>query len=217
MKIFVIYPFIFFFLHTSPALQIKYETYDDKLNPVYLIKQYWHTALVFTPDQIDATIIPEIKYFTGYNLIDFGWGDEEFYQYPGFDSGLAFGALFYSTPSTLRVEGITYSKETLFEYSEIVIKLLVDDDQLIKLNQFLSGTFYRDDARNAVILNSQAGGKIKFFKSPDSYHLFRTCNTWVADALSYAGFEIETNIILAEQLFNQAAEIGVVIKAPTND
>jgi uncharacterized protein (TIGR02117 family) len=214
MKIFVIYPFIFFILHTSPALQVKDKTYDDKFNSVYLIKQNWHTALVFTPEQIDTTIIPEAIYFTGYNLIDFGWGDEEFYQYPGFDSGLAFGALFYATPSTLRVEGITYSKESLFDYSEIVIKLLVDDDQLIRLNQFLSGSFYRDDSGNPVILNDMAGGKIKFFKSPDSYHLFRTCNTWVAEALFYAGFEIETNIILAEQLFNEAAEIGVVIKAP---
>lgn len=214
MKIFVIYPFIFFFLHTSPALQVRDKTYDDKFDSVYLIKQNWHTALVFTPEQIDTAIIPEAKYFTGYNLIDFGWGDEEFYQYPGFDSGLAFGALFYSTPSTLRVEGITYSKESLFDYSEIVIKLTIDQGQLRKLNEFLSGSFYRDDSGNPDILNNQAGGKIKFFKSPDSYHLFRTCNTWVAEALFYAGFEIETNIILAEQLFNEAAKIGTVIKAP---
>lgn len=214
MKIFVIYPFIFFFLHTSPALQTQKDSDNDELKSIYLIKQNWHTALVFTASQIDTIIMPEGKYFSGYNLIDFGWGDEEFYQYPGFDSGLAFGALFYATPSTLRVEGITYSKETLFEYSEIVIKLLVDDDQLTKLNQFLSGTFYKDDAGNAVILNTRAGGKIKFYKSPYSYHLFRTCNTWIAEALFYAGFEINTNIILAEQLFNEAAEIGTVIKAP---
>ena len=214
MKTFVIYPVIFFFLHTSPMLQVQEDIPESGLQPVYLIKQFWHTALVFTLDQIDTVIIPEAKYFSEYNLIDFGWGDEEFYQYPGFDSGLAFGALFYATPSTLRVEGLWYSKEDLFAYSEIVVKILVTDLQLRKLNEFISKAIYRDSKGNSVILGDHAGGKIKFFRSPKSYHLFRTCNTWVAEALHFARFEIETNIILAEQLFNEAAKIGIVIKAP---
>jgi uncharacterized protein (TIGR02117 family) len=214
MKFFVIYPVIFFFLHTSPVLQVQEDIPESGLQPVYLIKQFWHTALVFTLDQIDTVIIPEAKYFSEYNLIDFGWGDEEFYQYPGFDSGLAFGALFYATPSTLRVEGLWYSKEDLFAYSEIVVKILVTESQLRKLNEFITNAIYRDSEGNPVILGDHAGGKIKFFRSPKSYHLFRTCNTWVAEALHFAGFEIETNIILAEQLFNEAAKIGIVIKAP---
>lgn len=214
MKTFVIYPVIFFFLHTSPALQVQEDISESDFQSVYLIKQFWHTALVFALDQIDTTLIPEAKSFLEYNLIDFGWGDEEFYQYPGFDSGLAFGALFYATPSTLRVEGLWYSKEDLFNYSEIVVKILVNDAQLKKLNEFISKAIYRDNTGNSIILSDQAGGKIKFFRSPKSYHLFRTCNTWVAEALKFSGFEIETNIILAEQLFNEAARIGTVIKAP---
>lgn len=214
MKTFVIYPVIFFFLHTSPALQVQEVDNNTGLQSIYIIKQFWHTALVFTLDQIDSAIIPEAKYFSEYNLIDFGWGDEEFYQYPGFDSGLAFGALFYATPSTLRIEGLWYSTEDLIRFSEIVVKLWVNEDQLRKINEFISTSITRDEEGNSFKLSDQAGGKIKFFKSPLSYHLFRTCNTWVADALHYAGFEVETNIILAEQLFNEAAKIGIVIKAP---
>ncbi len=214
MKTFVIYPIIFFFLHTSPALQIQDESTINELQSVYLIKNYWHTALVFTLDQIDTLIIPEAKYFRGYNLIDFGWGDEEFYQYPGFDSGLAFGALFYATPSTLRIEGISTSKEVLFDNSEIVIKLKVNKDQLKKLTEYIAKFIYRDENGHSVILSEQAVGKIKFYRSNGSYHLFNTCNTWVAEALVYAGFDMEDNILLAEQLFNEAAKIGTVVKAP---
>lgn len=214
MKTFVIYPVIFFFLHTSPALQIGADQQYEELQSIYLIKQFWHTALVFKVDQIDTTILPEAGFFSEYSLIDFGWGDEEFYQYPGFDSGLAFRALFYPTPSTLRVEGLWYSKENLVTYSEIVVQLPVNDLQIKKLTQFISEAVYRDDKGNSLLLSYHAGGKIKFFKSPHSYHLFRTCNTWIAEALHFAGFEIETNVILAEQLFNEASKIGVVIKAP---
>lgn len=214
MKTFVIYPIIFFFLHTSPALQIQDESSINELQSVYLIKNYWHTALVFTLDQIDTLIIPEAKYFRDYNLIDFGWGDEEFYQYPGFDSGLAFGALFYATPSTLRIEGISTSKEVLFDNSEIVIQLKVNKDQLIKLTEYIAKFIYRDENGYSVILSEQASGKIKFYRSNGSYHLLNTCNTWVAEALVYAGFNMENNILLAEQLFNEAAKIGYIVKAP---
>jgi hypothetical protein len=91
--------------------------------------------------------------------------------------------------------------------------LWVDDSQLKKLNQFISGSIKRDEVGNPFKLSDQAGGKIRFFKSPLSYHLFRTCNTWIAEGLHFAGFKIETSVILAEQLFNEAAKIGVVIKA----
>lgn len=215
MKVFIIYPVVFFFLHTSPAIQVTVDKYETtELQSVYLIKQYWHTALVFTPDQIDEKLIPEIKLFSDFKLVDFGWGDEEFYQYPGFDSGLAFSALFYATPSTLRVEGIFSPKEVVFEHYEIVIELKVDAEQLEKLNEYISFAFYRDEKDEPVMISESASGKIIFFKANESYHLFNTCNTWVAEGLSYAGFDLETNIILAEQLFNEAAKIGTVLKAP---
>lgn len=212
MKILVVYPVIFFFLHTSPAIQLTTETQLSGMQSVYLIKQNWHTALVFSSNQIDTSIIPEAKYFYDYSLIDFGWGDEEFYQYPGFDSGLAFSALFYSTPSTLRVEGLTYSFEDLVKHSEITVKIPISEEQLRKLNIFISETFLRDEHGASFVINEVAGGKIRFYRSPRTYHLFRTCNTWIAEALNQAGFNIESNIILAEQLFNEVQKIGAVIK-----
>ncbi|MCL4279574.1 MAG: DUF2459 domain-containing protein, partial [Ignavibacteriaceae bacterium] len=45
------------------------------------------------------------------------------------------------------------------------------------------------------------------------YHLFNTCNTWLARGLKKAGFDIEDNIILTEQLFNEADKFGDVVKA----
>ncbi|RKY93913.1 MAG: hypothetical protein DRQ01_03650, partial [Ignavibacteriae bacterium] len=105
MNNFVIFPVIFFFLHTSPPLRVsdnQVQIYNSS-HQIYLIKQYWHTAVVINKEDIDTTIFPEVNLFDDAGLIDIGWGDEEFYQHPGFDSGLAYKALFYATPSTLRV------------------------------------------------------------------------------------------------------------------
>ena len=211
----VIFPVIFFFLHTSPPL-IEEKQNDNDLTSrkeIFLIKQYWHTAIVIEKNDIDPEILPEVEYFNNFSLLDFGWGDEEFYQHSGFDSGLAFKALFYATPSTLRVEGIGISKDNYFDISEIVVRILVTEEQLNKIVNFISSTINRNNNGLPEILSEKGLGRIIFFKANGNYHLFNTCNTWLARCLSSAGIKIEDNVILTEELFNEAAKVGTVIKA----
>lgn len=208
----VIFPIIFFFLNTSPALQIDVHSNNNDGIEIYFIKQRWHTAIVFNTSDVDSNILPVVKNFRNFKMIDIGWGDEEFYQYPDFDWELAFKALFYPTPSTLRVEGISISKELYFDLSEIVVKLIVSQEQFRKILIFIDDTFYRDES-GEKILSSKAGGQIIFYAANGKYHLFNTCNTWLANCLNNAGIEIKTDIILTEQLFNELAKRGEVIKA----
>jgi len=212
MQNIVIFPVIFFFLNTSPSLKVSdsFSLSSDK--EIFLIKQRWHTAIVLQTSDIDSIIFPIINQFREYKMIDIGWGDEEFYQYPDFDWELAFKALFIPTPSTLRVEGISISRELYFDLSEIVVKLIVTDEQFVKILKYIDDTFYRDD-NEEIILSSKAGGQIIFYAAKGEYHLFNTCNTWLAKCLNNAGLNIKTDIILTEQLFQEAAKIGEVIKA----
>ncbi|MFN3694610.1 MAG: DUF2459 domain-containing protein, partial [Ignavibacterium sp.] len=174
-----IFPIIFFFLNTSPALQINLRNVNSAGTEIYFIKQRWHTAIVFDTSDIDSTLLPVVNNFANYNMIDIGWGDEDFYQYPDFDWELAFKALFYPTPSTLRVEGVSISKELYFDLSEIVVKLVVSDEQLREILNFIDDTFYRDE-NGEKVLSSKAGGQIIFYAAEGKYHLFNTCNTWLA-------------------------------------
>ena len=210
----VIFPVIFFFLHTSKPLTadtLIHDNSNDKIE-IYLIKQYWHTAIAIQYTDIDVTIFPEAVLFENFEIIDIGWGDAEFYQHPGFDSGLAFKALFYNTPSTLRIEGIGIPKKTYFDISEIVISLQITHDQLEKILTFVSSTVYRDDGGNPILLSEQGLGRVKFLKAHGYYNLFNTCNTWLARCLVSAGIKITDDIILTEELFNEAAKVGRVIK-----
>lgn len=211
----IIFPVIFFFLNTSPQLQVaqilQISQNDD--HQVYFIKQNWHTAIVLKTSEMDSVLFKEYNRFKKYKLIDIGWGDEEFYQYPGFDSGLAFNALFHKTPSTLRVEGINISQEDYFDASEIVIELVLSDDQFNKICNYINITFKLNDEDEAITLSSRVDGQIIFYKANGNYHLFNTCNTWLANGLKQAGLQFEDNIILTEQLFGELAKIGNVIKS----
>jgi len=199
-------PYSFFFREKAAINKINEFT-------IYFIKQNWHTAIVFETKDLNPDIFCEYKNFKYYNLIDIGWGDEEFYQHPGFDLGLAIKALFYKTPSALRVEGINLSKENYFNLSEIVVELKITKDQLLKICEFINNSFLLDEDQKPIILSKKAEDKIVFYKAKDYYYIFNTCNTWLANGLKKAGFEIEDNIILTEQLFNEAAKIGNVVKA----
>lgn len=210
----VIFPIIFFFLHTSPRLQVEADNHSsDSLKTIYLIKQRWHTAVVFHKEDIDSTILPEIRFFEGAHLIDIGWGDEAFYQQPDFDWDLAYQALFHPTPSTLRAEGIFISKQQYFDISEIVVELKINNEQLKILLKYISVTIWKDENGKNKILSTQYLDRVYFLKANGSYHLFNTCNTWLAKGLKQSGFQINDDIILTEQLFNEAAKVGNVIKA----
>jgi uncharacterized protein (TIGR02117 family) len=234
----IIFPIIFFFINTSPKLQVEKSIWeccgfsttaakeffqDDSLYTIYLIKQRWHTAIVFHTEDVsaiggsasggDSTILPEGKYFKGTELIDIGWGDEAFYQYPDFDWDLAYQALFTASPSTLRMEGIFISMLEYFNISEIVVELKINNEQLTILLNYIAETVWRDTEGHNKILSTQYLNRVYFFKANGDYHLFNTCNTWLARGLRKAGFDIEDNIVLTEQLFNEAAKFGDVIKA----
>lgn len=207
----VIFPIIFFFFNTSTLTYDKLSQSQKKDFEVFIIKQYWHTAIVIHSEDIDRNRYRFMKFFDNYNLIDFGWGDELFYQHPDFDLYLGARAILKPTSSTLRIEGISLSKELLFDYSEVVVKLKVDKIELEKILDFIENTFYKID-NEYVILNSIAN-KIFFFKAKGKYHLFNTCNTWLARCLKEAGFDIDTNIILTEQLFSEILRYGELIKS----
>lgn len=211
----IIFPFIYFFLNTSPNFSVSQNKIPDQdsFHKIYFIKQNWHTAIAINTQELNPDLFSEYNSFSEFSLIDIGWGDEEFYQYPGFDSGLAFNALFFATPSVLRVEGISISKDEYFNLSEIVIELNVSEVQFNKICNFINKTFYTNDNGKSIILSRNAEGRIVFYKANGSYHLFNTCNTWLAKGLRQSGIDIEDNIILTEQLFNELAKIGIVIKS----
>jgi uncharacterized protein (TIGR02117 family) len=224
----IIFPVIFFFLHTSPTLLVtpidweccgfskeaeKDFFQDDSLKTIYLIKQRWHTAVVFHTEDVDSLIFPEVKYFRTAELIDIGWGDEAFYQHPDFDWDLAYQALFHATPSTLRVEGSYITLQQYFDISEIVVELKISDEQLTILLNYIADTIWRDEKKEHKVLSTQNLNRVYFFKAIGEYHLFNTCNTWLARGLKQSGLEIKDDIILTEQLFNESAKVGKVLKA----
>ncbi|MGE5437292.1 MAG: DUF2459 domain-containing protein [Syntrophothermus sp.] len=171
---------------------------EDSLKTIYLVKQGWHTGILINLKDLDDNNIIK-KEFQEFNFVDIGWGDSAFYQTPGFNFNLAFKALFFSTASTLRIQGyknITNIDEA-FEDSR---KLMLKQKNFDNIINFIDSSFYNEN--NKVILYSTQGGNtIKFYKANGNYSAYYTCNTWIADALKRGSFDIDNEVIVVEQLF----------------
>ena len=178
---------------------------------IYIINQGWHTGIVLKVSEIDIADIPEIGEFQGNEYIDIGWGDEIYYRIPGFDAILAVRALLSPTSSTLKIRTLNIPVETYYETYRYCIEYHLTDEEFRKLCRYISSTFLKADDGKPVVLEKRQN-IVYFYKAVSDYHLFNTCNTWVARALEEAGFPVSsTMIISASNLFNEISDYGKVL------
>ena len=120
--------------------------------------------------------------------LEIGWGDAAFYQAtPGlgdFQLGLALEALFTPTKAAMQIVPGQGAPELGFAYSDLV-RLDLSPDGFAGLARRLSETIPRPPP--AAPLGPSLYGNGAFYSARLDYHLFRTCNHWIAWLLRGAG------------------------------
>jgi hypothetical protein len=219
-KILIIFSLIFLFLIDRRGSSWVY-AHDINIVPansvtrtVYLINTYLHTGFVLKCTDVDVERIPAAGIPKAGLYYDIGWGDEDFYQDPDFKLSKAAKALFLPTPSVIRMESFTAPVEEVIRWCDYCVKVEMTDDQFLKLCEFIKNSFKIDKENKLIIDSMNNTGDVIFFKALGSYHLFNTCNTWIALGLEYAGFDISpTGVITAKNLFEKIKVIGAVVKS----
>ena len=212
MKVFVIIllNFILFFGCSSGENVESERSPDTHPYTVYILNQGWHTGIIIKVSDVDEIDLPEINNFKHSEYLDIGWGDEEYYRVPGVDLKLAVRALFAPTSSALKIRAFNIPVEMYYKTFKYCIAFELSEKEYSNLCKYISNTFYKEKS-NPVLLENR-DNIIYFYKAEGEYHLFNTCNTWVADALSYSGIPVETSMIVSgSDLFNTAKDYGKVL------
>ncbi len=202
-------------LALSLLINLQNETNQNSYD-VYIIKRFWHTGIVFQNNEFASKTITALDEFENYNYLDFGWGDEVYYQHP--DPGIELGAqaILVPTSSVIRIEGNNASIEQIIEWSDFAIKFELTKEQFLNLCIYFQNTFTLNSNYLPLQTSEESNGRIKFYKSHLDYHLLNTCNKWVADAFIYTGIEISSSgIITAQNLFDEIHKFGNVLKEET--
>jgi len=127
--------------------------------------------------------------------------------------GLILKAALLPTASVLHIAGFNGPVPAYFPYSEI-IGIELSPAGFERLSRTIAASFARDGAGNTRSLGSGLYGNSRFYLSREIYHLFNTCNVWVARALRTAGLPITpARAITVESLMSQVRKSGVVVQS----
>ena len=188
-------------------------SFDKDSVTIHIIKDQWHTAFVIPVNDSLVSHLPAVKHFKEFNVVDIGWGDEEFFQAPSTDAYLAAKAILYPTDSVVRIAGMSRNTDRIIKWVDYCVELKISAPQYLKLCKFINESFQINNDSTLIITSKRPSGEVIFFKSNLKYHLFYTCNTWIGRALESIGYDIDTSgLITAEQLFYELVEIGTVLK-----
>lgn len=191
--------FLRILLYTAIIL-ISAPVYAEKHIEVYIVQQELHTGIVFRITDVNPELLPQAKYFGGFNWLDVGWGDYEFYQAPNDDPILALRAIAIPTLSVLRVDAFRLHPDDYYgNYRKL--RFCLTRKEFDNLCMAIAASFLKDEDGNTSVI--QTGYGLKFYKATGKYHLMNTCNTWVARMFREAGLNNRiSGIITAGQLFS---------------
>ena len=148
--------------------------------PLYVVTHGWHTGLAMRAADIDFARWRPLPHLRS-KYLEVGWGDRDYYPAPGFNLWYAFKALAWPTPSVLHVVGFDEPPARYFPGSEVV-ELRLPRERFDRLLAYLTASFEPDAAPIAPSLYATGA----FYPSREKFHLFKTCNVWVARALREA-------------------------------
>jgi uncharacterized protein (TIGR02117 family) len=180
----------------------------------YIINNNLHTGIVIPVNEEMSKKITALKYFHRFSYIDIGWGEEKFYQDPKDNFCMGARAVLLPNTSVIRIEGYNSFTDDIIGWSDYAVMMSLTKDQYFKLISFIEKSFTRNEGNELIITKQKHSGSIIFFKSVYKYHLFNTCNTWIAEVLKASGLDVSPFfVITAGQLYNEIKDKGKILKA----
>jgi len=214
-QILLLFTLIVIFLCNGCAASIIKDCPVDKAasaKSIYLVSHGWHVGIVVKRGDIFNNVWPDHKNFADAEYLEIGWGDKDFYQTPSPQFGIALKAILLPTPSVLHIVAFNNSVTSYFPYSTIIM-IRLSDAGFHRLIGYIAASFDKDSAGNTIPLGTGLYGVSQFYRSRDTYHLFRTCNVWTARALNAAGCPVTPFLAITEDnLMLQAQSFGSILQ-----
>ena len=198
---------------TTPPKGIFPPAQNEPFKSIYLIGHGGHAGIVIKRADIPAGMWPENNDFPEAEYLEVGWGDEDYYQILDPHFGITLKAALLPTASVLHIVGFRGSVTHFFPVNE-VIRLDLSYEGFERLINYISHSYAKDDSGRSQPLGPGLYGDSYFYLSRETYHLFNTCNVWVARALQNSGLPLTPSLtITMDSLMLETRALGTVIQA----
>ena len=168
------------------------QTYLGAKTVIFVTSNGWHSGIIVAKADLPPDRLPETADFPEARFLEFGWGDAVFYPAKQVTLGKTLRAALVPTPAVVHVVGLRAEPARSFPKAEVV-SLPIDDENFGRLIDFVNASFQRAGATRATATGPGLYATSRFYPAKGSFHLFNTCNTWTARALSAAGFNVSAS------------------------
>ena len=180
---------------------------------VWVVSNGWHSGIVLPRADVPESVIPEIADFPHARFFEFGWGDAEFYPAREAGAWLALRAAFPG-PAVVHVSGLPDHPARIWPQVKI-LPFAVDTQGLRRLLVFLRNSFDRAGAGRAAVTARGIYPFSLFYPATGRFHVFNTCNSWTAQALTAMGLGASLGgVNTAEDLISRIRPFAVPQDAP---
>lgn len=177
---------------------------------VYLVNIGWHVGIALPIDSALRRAMPEAAAFPDAEFIEIGWGDRDFYRAEDPGNLTALKAALLPTNAVVHLHGFARPVAERFNRSEI-LEITLSDREFAGLFGHIHASFERGGNGGASEVEGPGlyAGSSYFYKATGEFHLMRTCNTWIAEALAAAGLDVNPQGIITAGGVMEAARTAV--------
>jgi hypothetical protein len=178
----------------------------DSLRSIYIVRRGWHTGIVIAVQDWPNPNWALLADFPGAEYLEFGWGDERFYQAEPetFWSGVR--AALWPTSSVIHTIGSRDPIATNAQAEEVV-QLRIPAGQLREIAWAIEMEFAGTDPEPTGQMLKSAPTPNRFYKAKRSFYFPRMCNWWVAKRLQQTGCPVRAwTVLTAARTMNEARE-----------
>ncbi len=167
---------------------------------VFIVRNWWHAAIVLRRSDIPEAMMPELNELPVAHMIEFSWGDRDYFPDPDAGVFTALKAAFWSSGSVLHLVAFDGAAESFYRDASIT-ELRLSDEAFARLLVFLDATFDRADRLSGAAAHPGLYPYSRFYDAAGKFGILRSCNTWVAEALQSAGLPVDpSSVVIASSL-----------------
>jgi len=162
---------------------------------VHVVSHGWHSGIIVPAALAAAHDWPVLRDFPRAAYYEVGWGDRAYYQAtnPGWWIGLR--ALLWPSPGVLHVVALQGPPQAAFPGSPMVA-VRVSHEGAQRLAASIAASHEAGEDGAPVAFGPALYGQGRFYASAERFHLFATCNVWVARRLRDAGLDLHPSFAL---------------------
>lgn len=178
---------------------------------VYVVNHGWHTGLVVPANSVTSQTPLLKQRFKDADYIEFGWGDQGFYQTKEITTSITLRAILWPTNSVVHAVAVPEDVASYFDQSETKL-LCLTNDELTSLTKFIVSSFAQDEQQKVIVQKKGIYGDSQFYQGTGRYHAMNTCNKWTAKGLKSIGIKLSPTFKLtASSVMNALSYYSVEI------